>query len=209
MNPTVPEFTPRDQSSNTTDSKIFTTMTDLTCDISNKVELSKLNEDEKKKLRQHLRSTLGDTINTTNEKVKRQRNAAIATLMKLHSQPNENDQIKQTPKDFEPKNNDSTDLPPREVIKESVEKVNRWLNGSLHTTKKNKKTLYLGPVTFHKKSKSGEIPVSDTVVNEGMKIANFFPSRIANELTERYTKQLKEKELIEKSGHYKSLNNLF
>ncbi|CAF4845535.1 unnamed protein product [Pieris macdunnoughi] len=189
LNPNMPEFTSKKTSLVNSDQLLI--KTDQNCDISNNVDLSKLNDEEKKKLQKKLISKIG-TTQTTCEKTRRVRNAAIAGILKLSTQPTANVKL-MTPDEFmKNENTDSTDTPTKEVIKKSVDIVDKWLNGAPETTKK---TLYLGPIIFSKKSKSTESNMSiNTVSSEELKVNNFSPTNIANELTEKYTKRIKQKE---------------
>ncbi|XP_045515857.1 uncharacterized protein LOC123708899 isoform X1 [Pieris brassicae] len=193
LNPNIPEFTYNKTSRKSIDnSNQLLIKTDPNCDISNMVDLSKLNDEYNNKLQKKLISKIG-TTQPTCEKSRRERNAAIAGILKLSTQPTANVKLMIPDEFMKNENTDSTDTPTKEVIKRSVDRVDKWLNGAPETSKK---PLYLGPIIFKKKIlKSTESNMSlNTVSSEELKVSNFSPTNIANELTEKYTKRIKQVE---------------
>lgn len=187
-------------------------------DINKRLDVSKLEDYEKEKLRENLKSKISSTSNTSCVKVKRQRNLAIATLMKLCSQPVTSTQQQETkvlklmtPQDFENPKCDTKqeetaesnivpkkdELISQEVVKQSVEKVNKWLKGPEEKTKSQ--TLFLGPITYKKKEiiKSSASPTtteSSVSYHTNDSISDYKPSKYATELSEKYKKRSKLQE---------------
>ncbi|XP_022128815.2 uncharacterized protein LOC111002859 [Pieris rapae] len=192
LNPNVSEFISKKSSRQSIDNSDLLIKTDPNCDIRNIHYLKNLHDEEKKKIQKKLLSKIG-TTQTTCEKTRRERNDAIAGILKLSTQPTANVNVVTADAFMKNENDDITDTPTKEVIKKSVERVDNWLNGAPEI---QKKSLYLGPITFKKKTKkSAESNTSiNTVSSEELKVNNFSPTIIANELSEKFTKIINQRE---------------
>ncbi|CAH2106019.1 unnamed protein product [Euphydryas editha] len=242
---------------------------------SSRIDTSRLTEVEMKEMREKLKDKILKTSNEKCVKVKRERNLAIATLVKLHCKPATSDintpkligpeyyetklsenvssssiapsksenttdsstvskrfehlvnnnstesnvvdnKIKddaEISKHFITKNNeepststvsvkDSSDNAIPKEVKDSIEKVEDWLNNPKKVSKSP--VLYLGPVTFKRKVKSNNSktisPISTNSENTGSvvyKTETFVPSELASQLAKEYSERKKAKQIVE------------
>ncbi|CAK1547390.1 unnamed protein product [Leptosia nina] len=177
-------------------------------DINKRIDVTKLENNEKEKLKEILKSKISGTRNSSCGKSKRARNLAIATLLKLTSAPNHVTEEPAAPKlmtpdDFQTLNNNDAletkenleNQTSNEAINKSVEKVKKWLKGP--ESPKKTKSIFLGPITYQKRpdTKYCDSPTSSSNNDESNNcLTNFVPSSYAAELTEKYEQRLKEKQ---------------
>ncbi|XP_068631832.1 uncharacterized protein [Battus philenor] len=185
---------------------------------------TRLDKSIKEEMSDKLKEKISSSLKENNFKVKMSRNLALASLLKLHSEPIDSDTRNKprlyTPKDFENPhintNNlvnssescDKLELNVEETkslskdtnnndqkVNESIVKVQNWLNGK-EKPRVKEPALYLGQVTFKRK----DIPKPSAAINNNSEKTHktdsksFIPSSYANKLTETYMVRNKSKE---------------
>ncbi|KPJ03692.1 hypothetical protein RR46_04304 [Papilio xuthus] len=220
LNPVVPEFIPK-KSNDQQPEKVETSNKNGI----KKVETSSNTSEDIKEISERLKIKI---ISPTNEnvciKMKSERNIAIASLLKLYSDPPETCGIDEkqpkllTPQHFEMpyvENTKVKDVLPtssnlaNEIVNEcetredrnmkqevdnSVAKVKSWLNMN-EKPKTLTKALFLGPVTFKKKENVKPItPTSEVSEKTSSDSPSYVPTEYAEKLTETYKMRVKAKE---------------